>query len=127
MSTRRTRRPAQRTDPAGGEFSPPTLASVTPHPTQVKAAPKRSTKPKALVKAVDGTERDVLVALRCKLAARLDADVPNHAFGELVRQFREVDSQIRVMDVRERAAAEAEAADADDDGEDGPAWDDDAI
>jgi hypothetical protein len=63
MSTRRTRRPAQRTDPAGGGVSTTTLATVTPHATQAKAAPKRSTKPKALVKAVDGTERDVLV--RC--------------------------------------------------------------
>jgi hypothetical protein len=53
--------------------------------------------------------------------------VPNHAFGELVGQFRDIDGQIRVMDERERAAAEAEAADADDDGGAGPAWDDDAI
>jgi hypothetical protein len=71
---------------------------------------------KGLAAATEGTERDVLVALRAKLAAQLDGtEVATHALGELVRQFRVIDAEIRVIDARAAALA---GEDQDDDHED---------
>ncbi len=108
-----TRRPAQR-DQRGRFTTPATkLASVTEHP----AAKKPPAAPRSLRAAVTGSERDVLVALRSKLAARIDAgDVATHAFGELVREFRKCDEKVRSIDA---AAAAAEAEQDDDDDDDG--------
>jgi hypothetical protein len=64
---------------------------------------------------------------RCGPRCQVFGYLPVGPMAELVRQFRDVDTSIRVMDEQERAAAEAEAADADDGGEASPAWDDDAI
>ena len=45
--------------------------------------------------------RDMLVVLRRKLAAQIDSDdLPGHALAQLVRQFRDVDAQIRGIDAR---------------------------
>jgi hypothetical protein len=112
MRTRRTTReqPAQ----------PPKLAPVVDHPTR-RSRPRYKT-----LKATLGrSERDTLVVLRRKLATQIDSDdLPGHALAQLVRQFRDVDAQIRALDAR--AAEEAAAADDPDDDlddDDGGGWD----
>lgn len=62
--------------------------------------------------APGGSEREMLVILRAKLAEKLDGDVPTHSFDKLMRQFLQLDAKIRAIDAREAEAA------ADDDGDD---------
>jgi hypothetical protein len=58
----------------------------------------------------------MLVVLRRKLAAEIDADnVRSAAMAALIRQFRDVDAKIRAID----AAAAADDGDVDDDDEAG--------
>jgi hypothetical protein len=117
LSTRRARRPAQRKQqPSAG------LATAVEHPAQSAASPRG--RRKTLVSAVDGgTEREILVALRAKLAAAIDGGVAAHAMPELIRQFRQVDSDVRLLDelARQRAEADDDGDDADDADEQG--WD----
>jgi hypothetical protein len=66
----------------------------------------------------------VLVLLRRRLAGQLDGggDVVAAAMAALIRQFRDVDAQIRAIDAR--TAEEAAAADDDDsDLDDSDGWD----
>jgi hypothetical protein len=97
------------------------LQPVTKLPTRRNASPSR------LSSAVGKSERDMLVVLRRKIAAQLDkADVPPTALAALVRQLREIDREVRGMDL---AAAQLAAGEGDlDDDDDGSAgWDPDAI
>lgn len=90
---------------------PPKLAPVVDHPT------RRRPRFKTLKSTLGCSERDTLVVLRRMLATQIDsADMPGHALAQLVRQFRDVDAQIRAIDAR---AAEAAAADEPDDEDDG--------
>jgi hypothetical protein len=64
-------------------------------------------------------EREMLVVLRTELKARIK-EAPTHAIAALIRQFREIDRDIRAMDAKAaRDAAEASGTGGDDD------WDDD--
>ena len=75
---------------------PPKLAAVVDHPTR-----QRRPRYKTLKATLGRPERDTLLVLRRKLAARIDSDdQPGHALALLVRQFRDVDGQIRAIDVR---------------------------
>jgi hypothetical protein len=75
---------------------PPKLAAVVDHPTR-----QRRPRYKTLKATLGRPERDTLLVLRRKLAARIDSDdQPGHALAQLVRQFRDVDGQIRAIDVR---------------------------
>jgi hypothetical protein len=97
------------------------LHPVTKFPTRRNVSPSR------LSGAVGKSEREVLVILRRKLASRLDnADVPASALAALIRQFREIDHQIRGLDA---AAAQLAAGEGDDDDDDvgSAGWDPDAI
>jgi hypothetical protein len=99
------------------------FAPVTDHPTGRRGR----CKPETLVSAVEGSERDMLVALRSKVAARLDADdLPVHALAQLVRQFRSLDREIRAIDARVAAAAE-QVADDQADGDAQAGWDESAL
>jgi hypothetical protein len=92
-----------------------------------KLASRRNASPSRLVGAIDASERETLVILRRKIAAQLDqADVPPTALAALVRQFREIDREIRGLDL---AAAQLAAGGGDlDDDDDGSAgWDPGAI
>ncbi len=83
-------------------------------------APRRRGRPRTrLISAVDGSEREMLVVLRRKLAAQIDAGAPVHALAQLVRQLRAVDRDVRAID--ERGAATAD--DDDDDTDDEAGWD----
>jgi hypothetical protein len=71
--------------------------------------------------ARSASERDVLLLLRKRLAAQLDGeDMPPAAFGALVRQFRQIDQQLRALDAAAAMAADDEA---DDDEGDSAEWD----
>jgi hypothetical protein len=62
---------------------------------------KDERQPASLTAVLQGTERQMLVILRHRLAARIDqGDVPVHALAALVKQFRDVDGQIRAIDAR---------------------------
>jgi hypothetical protein len=93
----------------GRKQRPSQLATVTNIPAPRRPARRYKTLSSAVARSAD--ERDVLLLLRKRLAAPLDGDdLQPAAMAALVRQFRDVDAQIRALD----AAAAAEAADDDD-------------
>jgi hypothetical protein len=83
-------------------------AQVIAHPTRRR----RAAAPTSMSGALDRGARDVLVALRAKLAARIDdrADVSAGAFGILVRQFLQVNDQLAALDDAAAWSAPAPAA-----------------
>lgn len=74
--------------------------------TDATPAPKR---PATIKAALETTERELLVTMRAKVAADLDAGVPPHTIAPLMRQLRELDKEIRALDARD----EQESASAD--------------
>src|SRR4051812_928559 len=73
--------------------------------------PPKVEKPKTIKAASESSERDLLVALRDHAAAELDSGrVPAHAIAGLMRQLRDLDREIRGLDLR--AAQEDEAREA---------------
>lgn len=97
------------------EWAGPKLATVVKHPSS--RTPKA---PRTLRAAIGpgGTERDVLVVLRWKLAALVDSDPPAYQLVNVIRQLREVDAEIRALDACEAERAKAEDGDPGDDDED---------
>lgn len=68
-------------------------------------APNEKPHPKApatIKAAVEGDERALLVAMRKKIAAEIDGGVPPHTLAPLMRQLRELDKEIRSLDVRDK-------------------------
>lgn len=65
------------------------------------AAPLKPTaeKAKTVTQAIGGTERDVLVTCRAKIATDIDKGVPAHTLAGLMRQLFELDSKIRALDL----------------------------
>jgi hypothetical protein len=96
--------------------------------TRTRTAATRGRPKTRLTSAVgsNGSEREMLVILRNKIAAKLDGDVPATSFAQLLRQFDQYDRRIRAIDARE---AEANADDGDDlDDDDGDAsWDPESV
>jgi hypothetical protein len=77
----------------------------------------RRTQPKRLATVADGGERDMLVVLRRRLAGQIDDPaVRPVVLSALVKQFRDVDAQIRALD-----AESAEQLEESDDGDGGGA------
>ncbi len=68
-------------------------------------APRRRL-PRTLKAAVKLSERDLLVALRGKIANEIDGGVPAHTLAGLVKQLRDLDREIRVLDATAQAVAE---------------------
>jgi len=70
---------------------------------------------KTILESLEMDDRAVLVALRAKAAIELDSGkVPAHAFAGLMRQLRDLDREIRSIDLRtaeEDASREAEVED----------------
>jgi hypothetical protein len=95
----------------GRRQRPSQLATVTKMPGRRR--PGRPYKTLSSAVARSAGERDVLLVLRKRIAAQLDGDdLQPAAFGALVRQFRQIDQQLRALDA---AAAAADEADDDDD------------
>lgn len=71
----------------------------------LRAVPKRASAPRrhlprTLKAAVKLPERDLLVALRNKIATEIDGGVPAHTLAGLVKQLRDLDKEIRVLDAQ---------------------------
>jgi hypothetical protein len=93
-----------------------------------KLPARRNVPPSRLTSAVGKGERDMLAALRRKIAAQLDRDdVPPTALAALIRQLREVDREVRGLDLAAAQAAAGEAELEDDDGPGSTGWNPDAI
>lgn len=71
------------------------LRAVKPGEAPVVAPPKN------LKEAIDRDERALLVAMRKRIAEEIDGGVPPAYLAQLVRQLREVDKEIRLLDSRE--------------------------
>src|SRR5690554_4611188 len=74
--------------------------------------PKPKPVPASIEEALDGSSRDVLAAMRLKLAQKLDAgEVAANAIASSYKELRELDRLIRAAD----AAEEQEKSDDDED------------
>ncbi len=71
-----------------------------------KTAGPRRRLPRTLKAAVKLDERDLLVALRNRLATEIDGGVPAHTLAGLVKQLRDLDKDIRLLDARALVEAE---------------------
>lgn len=67
----------------------------------VNADTPRPRRPRTLKAAAEMSERDLLVAMRTKVAADIDAGVPSHALAPLIRQLRDLDKDIRLIDAEQ--------------------------
>ena len=75
---------------AGGKSH---LAAVPPN------ARMKRVEPKSITEALDGSGRDVLVAMRRALAKKLDAgEVSSNAIASAYKELRELDRLIRMAD-----------------------------
>lgn len=75
-------------------------AAPEPEPSKPKP-PSKAGRPKSLQNAANSSEREMLLALRNKLAKQIDAEsTPAHAVGRLIREFRQIDKDIRELDRR---------------------------
>lgn len=74
----------------------PRLSVVKPGET----APKPRSKPRTLKQAVERSERELLVMMRERVAVEIDNGPPPHTLAPLTRQLRDLDREIRALDVR---------------------------
>ena len=58
-------------------------------------------KPKTLKDAADVSERALLLTMRDEISTEIDNGVPPHTLAPLLRQLRELDKEIRALDLRE--------------------------
>jgi|ERR1700733_15433549 len=117
MGTRRTARDAARDQGEQVKEASARLAPVVDHPT------RRTRHFRTLKSTLGRSERDMLVVLRRKLAAEIDAgNVRSAAMAALIRQFRDVDARVRAIDAASAAAASDEP-DGDDEGDEAAGWD----
>lgn len=72
------------------------------------ATPVPAGPPKSIEEAVDRSERDLLVALRRRIAGEMDAGPPAHTLAPMARQLRELDKEIRALDARASEDARSE-------------------
>lgn len=56
--------------------------------------------PRSLKDAAEVSERALLVMMRTKIAAEIDGGVPPHTLAPLTRQLRDIDKEIRALDLR---------------------------
>lgn len=84
------------------------LRAVKPGETPVKK------KPLTIKAAIEESERDLLVAMRDKIAREIDTGVPAAYLAPIMRQLRAVDQDIRALDAREAEEVESRAAEVED-------------
>lgn len=71
-------------------------------------------KPKSITEALDGTGRDVLVAMRRALAKQLDAgEISSNAIASAYKELRELDRLIRMADAADQGERAAESGSSD--------------
>lgn len=80
-----------------------------------ETAPAKVEKPKTIKAAAEVGERELLVSLRDLAASELDnGQVPAHAIGGLMRQLRDLDRDIRALDLRAQQDSDAVEAEVED-------------
>jgi hypothetical protein len=105
------------------EVPPKTRARATRAKVSAGKPPAKRAQSRRRGKAIDiDDERETLIMLRTTLKKKID-DAPTHAIAAIVKQFRDVDREIRAIDAK--AAQQAEE-DGDDDGDD-EGWSDDDL
>lgn len=77
--------------------------------------------PKSLTDAVEMSERALLAMMRSKIASEIDSGVPPHTLAPLSRQLRDIDKEIRVLDLRAKQEADDDSVSPDE------RWDDEAL
>jgi len=65
--------------------------------------PKRQAR--TLKEAVRLSERELLVMMRERIASEIDGGVPPHTLAPLSRQLRELDKEIRLLDLKAKQEA----------------------
>lgn len=90
-------------------------------PLRAVSETDRPPTPKNLKEAVDLGERSLLVAMRAKVLAEIDNGVPPAYLAPLMRQVREIDKEVRMLDLRAKQEAEEDAVAVDED------WDSEAL
>ena len=95
----------------------PPLRVAEPGETAPKLVPAKD-----LQEAVERSERELLVTMRARLAAVMDGGVPPHTLAPLARQLREIDKEIRLLDVKA-----AQESDDDNSARPDEAWDSSAL
>lgn len=87
--------------------------------TDEDSAPKKP--PTSLTEAAERSERDLLVMMRDTVSAEIGRGVPAHTLAPLMRQMRDIDREIRQLDLRVKQEAAADGGAVDE------AWDQSAI
>lgn len=82
------------------------------HQTPLRAVKKGETPPKppakSLKEAADRGERELLVSMRDEISDAIAAKPPAHTLAPLMRQMREIDKEIRALDIRNEEQARNE-------------------
>ena len=75
-------------------------------------APAQKVTPKSITEALDGSNRDVLAAMRHALARQLDAgEVSSNSIASAYKELRELDRLIRAADEADRQEGERRGSD----------------
>ena len=77
--------------------------------------------PKSLKDAAEQSERALMVRMRTTIAVEIDGGVPPHALASLIRQLRDIDKEIRLLDQRAKEEARDGGVSADEE------WDEAAL
>ncbi len=77
-------------------------------PDEKKRAPA---KPKTLKAAAESSERELLLTMRNKISDEIEGGVPPHTLAPLMRQLREIDKDIRLLDAKAKHESEDSAGD----------------
>lgn len=68
--------------------------------------------PKSVTDALDGTSRDVLVAMRRTLAKKIDAgEISSNSIAAAFKELRELDRLVRLIDDAEQEGHDSDDAD----------------
>lgn len=87
---------------------------MTRKPSHLKVATAADAEPKPeptnLQEAAESSERDLLVMMRAKATKEIDTGVPPAYLAPIMRQIRELDREIRLIDEKVKQEAEEDAA-----------------
>ena len=86
------------------------MASKKTHLRVATEADSPPPEPKTLKDAVDASERSLLVTIRSRIAREIDGGVPPHTLAPLTRQLREIDKEIRLLDLRAKEEADEDGS-----------------
>lgn len=74
----------------------------------VTAEDAAQTAPQTLAEALERSELAGLMMMRSKIAAEIDGGVPPHTLAPLTRQLRDIDREIRALELRDQEEADGD-------------------